>query len=295
MKTLLWILTVLFFLLSWWWYVCPHKQVCPFGDYAAVARKVPELERGHRPDTSGSELRLDLMDPADVITYDQGEIYFNWSDDEPFVTDGFANVRDSILSSLSETDLLKITGHYYEAEENHSLFPDLGYARANKMKLLFRDLASDRFQLESEQRTIADQSQQGAPHPAITLRRLIRNGSIVESDGRVIIKFPHASDEMINNNEVNAYLDDLVQQLKGTEEYVYIVGHTDNTASSRRNLSLGWKRANAIRNLILSKGLPDHRVISESAGESSPIASNETEEGRSQNRRVEVTILDDLN
>ena len=73
---------------------------------------------------------------------------------------------------------------------------------------------------------------------------------------------------------------------------VTIVGHTDNTASAARNMRLGQMRADAIKNLLVRKGLSPGRITTESQGESNPIASNNTPDGRKENRRVELTIID---
>jgi OOP family OmpA-OmpF porin len=107
----------------------------------------------------------------------------------------------------------------------------------------------------------------------------------------MVINFPHASDEMLTNVKLNEYLDDLVDRLKTTSEKISLVGHTDSTASPRRNQALGQKRANAIKNLLIAKGLSADRIRTESKGETTPIASNDTANGRQQNRRVELTII----
>ena len=235
------------------------------------------------------------FDSLGLIAWNAGKILFRWSGDKPITGPSFALVRDSILEALGDEDHLKIIGQYYRDEDNSSVFPNLGYARANQIKLLFRDLPSNRFELDYA--VLRGDTAGQAPHPfsASVLRRVVKNASIREIGGKVIINFPYASDELIIEPEVEAYLDDLVAQLKHTSERVLVVGHTDNSASMRRNLSLGWMRANAIRSLLLRKGLPANRIITESKGEAYPIASNATEEGRIKNRRVEVTIIKDQN
>lgn len=294
MRILLWVVTVLFFMLSWWWYVCPHKQVCPFGDYA-VNRPAHVLPSSDTEIRSKMEFDHNLLDSMELKAFQKGAVYFHWSDDKPHVSDGFAEYRDSILNNLEESDLLKIVGKYYIGENNSTAFPNLGYARATKLKLLFRSLPSNRFQLESSRMREHSTMIKEKPFSAALFRRVIQNASIRDLGGKVIINFPHASNEMMENPEVNAYLSDLVKQLKDTDELVLVVGHTDNTASSQRNLSLGWKRANSIRSLLLRKGLPSVKILTESHGEAHPIASNRTAEGREKNRRVEVTIIKDLN
>ncbi|MEE3326679.1 MAG: OmpA family protein [Myxococcota bacterium] len=70
-------------------------------------------------------------------------------------------------------------------------------------------------------------------------------------------------------------------------------GHTDDTGGAEYNLTLAQKRAESARDYIVSQGIAPSRLSVRSFGDSRPIASNDTEGGRSQNRRVELSILDD--
>ncbi|WP_198517282.1 OmpA family protein [Vibrio sp. HA2012] len=69
-----------------------------------------------------------------------------------------------------------------------------------------------------------------------------------------------------------------------------IVGHTDSSGSEAYNLKLSQKRAQAVANYLTENGIDASRLTVTGAGESSPKASNDSPEGREQNRRVEVTI-----
>ncbi len=74
---------------------------------------------------------------------------------------------------------------------------------------------------------------------------------------------------------------------------VEIAGHTDNVGSEEYNLRLSQKRAEAVVRYLVSKGIDPSRLIAKGYGESQPIASNDTEEGRALNRRVEFRIIED--
>jgi OOP family OmpA-OmpF porin len=74
-------------------------------------------------------------------------------------------------------------------------------------------------------------------------------------------------------------------------ELIRIEGHTDNDASDRYNLKLSNERAAAVKTYLTSKGVDATRMESKGFGESKPIADNTTEEGREQNRRVEIHIV----
>lgn len=282
MKTLLWITTALFFLLSWWWYVCPHKKVCPFGDSSSRFAPTEPIR------TPADDIRSESPStPATNI----GPLTFEWSSEEPITNEAFKDYRDSIISELNDNDIIEVMGGYFSDEENKTSFSDLGMARASKIRSLFADLPDSRFQLKSAQFEREAGSERERPFLASLFRKVISNESIREVAGRMVINFPHASDEMLDNTKLNTYLDDLIARLNSTSEKVQLVGHTDSTASSQRNMALGLNRANAIKNLMERKGLSSDRIIVESMGETSPIASNETPEGRRANRRVELTII----
>ena len=72
---------------------------------------------------------------------------------------------------------------------------------------------------------------------------------------------------------------------------IEIQGHTDNVGSNEANLKLSQDRAESVRTYLISKKLPANRVTSVGFGESRPLASNDTEDGKAQNRRVEFVIV----
>jgi OOP family OmpA-OmpF porin len=67
-------------------------------------------------------------------------------------------------------------------------------------------------------------------------------------------------------------------------------GHTDSVGSDAYNMKLGERRAMTVKNYLVSHGIASSRVDVKSYGESQPIASNKTAEGRAQNRRVDITV-----
>ncbi len=75
-----------------------------------------------------------------------------------------------------------------------------------------------------------------------------------------------------------------------TSLLIAIEGHTDSIGSEVYNMSLSNKRAQAVANYLMQLGLLDNRIVSQGNGGLRPIASNASEEGRRQNRRVEFTI-----
>jgi outer membrane protein OmpA-like peptidoglycan-associated protein len=83
----------------------------------------------------------------------------------------------------------------------------------------------------------------------------------------------------------------IAAQLKGDESIrVSVEGHTDNTGNPEKNMDISEKRAEAVREYLVSQGVPDDRVMATGKGESEPVATNKTAAGRQQNRRVELVI-----
>lgn len=72
---------------------------------------------------------------------------------------------------------------------------------------------------------------------------------------------------------------------------VEIAGHTDSSGSDEYNRTLSQRRAQAVAGYLTSQGVKSERLMTVGAGESHPIASNDTEQGRAANRRVELTIV----
>lgn len=72
-----------------------------------------------------------------------------------------------------------------------------------------------------------------------------------------------------------------------------VEGHTDSIGSDEYNQQLSEHRADAVRSYLVQQGIPEDAIVARGLGKSSPVASNDTAEGRQQNRRVEMVISGD--
>ena len=72
---------------------------------------------------------------------------------------------------------------------------------------------------------------------------------------------------------------------------IWIAGHTDSIGPKDANRTLAKRRADAIKHILTSRGIPAERIVIVRAPVDTYIAGNETEVGRAQNRRVEVTFV----
>jgi len=82
---------------------------------------------------------------------------------------------------------------------------------------------------------------------------------------------------------------DVLRQYNQT--YVDVYGHTDSTGSDSYNFDLSQRRASAVADYLTMRGVQSARLGTRGFGESQPIASNDTEEGKAANRRVEIKLV----
>lgn len=88
-------------------------------------------------------------------------------------------------------------------------------------------------------------------------------------------------------SKLNSLGDTLVRY---PESRIVVKGHTDSVGDESLNLRLSEDRARNVKNLLIAQGVAEYRITSIGLGEQLPVATNSTEVGRSQNRRVEIEI-----
>ena len=111
-----------------------------------------------------------------------------------------------------------------------------------------------------------------------------KNETIGFDSGRLNFDF----DKSVVKPQYYELLRNLKDYLEQEDMRVSIIGHTDSKGSDAYNMALGMRRANAVKDKLLEFGLDPARILSvESRGESEPIAPNDTDQGRFENRRIE--------
>lgn len=123
------------------------------------------------------------------------------------------------------------------------------------------------------------------------------NGEIevINTGEELIVRMPEAILFATDSSQLNPSLrSDLLVLADSLNKYpdsfVTVTGHTDNTGSASHNQALSERRAFAVTSVLLSGGVPASRIQTVGAGENQPIATNQTPDGRAQNRRVDIVI-----
>jgi len=119
---------------------------------------------------------------------------------------------------------------------------------------------------------------------------VVRQGDNITLDMPGNVTF--ALDSASLNTDFHSVLNKVGETLREYDKTVIeVAGHTDSSGSDQYNQQLSEKRANAVAQYLSAQGVPAARMVTVGAGESHPVASNDTPEGRAQNRRVEITIV----
>ena len=121
------------------------------------------------------------------------------------------------------------------------------------------------------------------------------NVTVTNMGSYLLVNLPEAVTFPVDSAAVRA---DLQGDLRGIaanlvsypNSTIKVLGHTDNTGTAAYNADLSQRRAIAVTNILIGAGVPAARVQAIGVGEDRPIASNTTEAGRAQNRRVEIII-----
>ncbi len=229
---------------------------------------------------------------------------FLWDSEVAHTSDQFETFKASVLENMTEDNILEIRGLYYEAEKQpdsataegeDAEVASLGLARAAAIRALFPEIPAERM-LEGARTITTNPGRDTFNYfKAYELNWVEAEKTVAETveelDDRIIIRFPFGSTEKEYNEEVDAYLSKLAERVASTGENIVLTGHTDNVGSNEKNMELGQNRADAIKSILVNAGVSADLVSTSSRGESQPARSNSTEEGRYENRRVEVQLI----
>ena len=155
-------------------------------------------------------------------------------------------------------------------------------------------LAADREveMLERQQEALEDEIERWAEEGAVTMEllasglRIVLPNEVLFSPGSAKLK-----------SEGRALVEELVEALAGVPYQIVVIGHTDNVPIGAglvtqypSNWELAGARASSVVRVMVEEGIPGEQLLAVSMGDTRPLASNDTAEGRAHNRRIEVRI-----
>lgn len=133
------------------------------------------------------------------------------------------------------------------------------------------------------------------PPPAPKGEELLPGGVPVKAKKRIVLRGVNFDfDRADIRPDSEPILDEaagILIEMREEIEQVVVEGHTDALGSEEYNNALSIRRAEAVYRYLVNRGVPPELIRIEGHGESEPIADNETEEGRAQNRRVELRVI----
>ncbi|WP_348723377.1 OmpA family protein [Tenacibaculum sp. 190524A05c] len=208
-------------------------------------------------------------------------------------------LKDYLTSTNNKS--LSITGFYTPDEQNTSVYPNLGVARAISVKnyLNSKGIPSKIMNTYGKEQIdmIADSLKVYYGPLAFSISELKDDSEELSKLGEfikahpLVLYFKTGQSNISLNSEERQELADIAKYLDKVEgSSCIITGHTDNTGDATVNLGLGQKRADFTKQYLVNNGIPSDKITAISKGQTEPIADNTTEEGKAKNRRTVITI-----
>lgn len=149
-----------------------------------------------------------------------------------------------------------------------------------------KKLEEERKAREQAERLAAESLQRVAEAAKLSVKQDER-GMVITMPGSVL--FSSGESSLLPTAQQKLAL--LAEQLKNQKTAIITVeGHTDARGSDAENMTLSQARADSVRTYLVSQGIPPEQVRATGMGETHPVASNGTAEGRAENRRVEIVV-----
>lgn len=217
---------------------------------------------------------------------DQAERSFSDNGDAP-------ETKDYAYIAIRKSQLAETMAHARIAEKDkEGADKDAQNLTADQLRSAQKELSSTKHSLEKTQEKLADAEKKAAQAMAdlqrIAAVKTEQRGMVITLSGSVLF----ASNEstllpaaMVKLNEVADAL------IKGNpDSNITVEGHTDSQGQRQYNMDLGQKRAQAVRDQLVARGVAADRIKAVGVGPDRPIADNKTAEGRANNRRVEIIV-----
>lgn len=242
------------------------------------------------------------LDPTDVheadLALQRAENAWNEAPDDPLTIDLAIMAQRKAQIAEAEAAALKAQQDGEEAKRQLSSVMS-SQLQAARGQLDQTKLALNRTQeqLQAEQKTSAEQQQKLADLEAKLkdARDTIAKIAQVKDDDRGMV-ITLQGEVLFQTNKWDlkagamAKLDQIAEALRGKEQPMVVYGFTDNVGTRDYNMDLSQKRASAVRDYLVSRGIPQDLITAQGKGPDSPLSDNNSIEGRASNRRVEIVV-----
>lgn len=212
---------------------------------------------------------------------------------EVVIPESLSGIKDSIFNYLNNNQgkELLISAKYLETEGE-----PIGFDRANFLKNILTKAGINPNRIIPKA-VLSDYSYATDSNYGEGIAMLFQNASeetinaLDESISNKTLYSKFGSDEFKPDKTLQGYAYELKYYLeKYPDKNVTITGHTDDVGEAAANLKLGLDRATTVMNYFASQGVSVDKMKAFSKGETEPIESNETEEGRAKNRRIKIVV-----
>jgi outer membrane protein OmpA-like peptidoglycan-associated protein len=242
------------------------------------------------------------LDPTDVheadVALQRAEQAFRDDPDEPTTTDLAVIADRRALIAESEAASIRSQQDAMVAKQQAAAFAaeQLQNARG-QLGQTQQALGRTEMQLQEQQASSAAQAQQlrdlqsKLKDARDTIAKIAAvkdddRGMVITLQGEVLFK----TGKWDLKAGAMAKLDQIASALRGKEQPIVVYGYTDNAGATDMNMDLSQKRATAVRDYLVTKGIPQDLITSEGKGPADPISDNSSVEGRAANRRVELVV-----
>lgn len=289
-KTLLWLLTILWFAGALWWYSSSPCSTCDTG--SAIISNVtspapPAVNQLAGFSVSDSTWNASAAD----------NLRFGKSGYVPVISETVYKALDEVViySRANPQKSITITGHYGAEEINNTSFENLGLARADTLKKWLVAKAVPALNI------ITKAQLDPAPNfsPADTLIggismafNSIAPAAVSEDLFKpYTVYFATGQNSLNISGELQTYLQQANAYLQThTDKRLVVTGHTDNVGNAEKNLTLSAQRAAFVKIQLEQQGIAADKINSQGKGMTEPVEDNSTSEGRAKNRRVTIQL-----
>ncbi len=239
--------------------------------------------------TPGANLaQTDMHEARQAL--DRAEAKFADDGDEPETRDlAYVAKRRAQMASANASALASMEQARIAQEQKRQLQQRQAMATRQQLEQTKQELQMSQQQVQAERqaRAAADKKAMDALAKLKGMEaREEARGLVLTLGGSVL--FASGKSELLP--AAQQQLAQVAKVLREDKRHVQIIGHTDSTGSDELNEALSKRRADAVKTFFTSHGVPEDRITTEGAGETQPVASNKTPEGRATNRRVEIIL-----